>query len=156
VIGLVLQVIASALSRHGNCNHYFTCAGAHGADCSQHTGPGGEPVVYQDGEAALDRFRWTAIPVSTFPSLNLPAFLFGCRLNHLFRDVEFTDDVGIEGHDPIRRDCAHRQLCKSGYTEFANSHDIEREMQSERNFISYRDTPTRQTKDDSILAPPDS
>jgi hypothetical protein len=67
------------------------------------------------------------------------------------------DDCRIEGHDPIRRDCAHRQLCGSGYAKFANDHDIEWEMQSERNFVSDRDAPTRQAKDDSILATtPDS
>ena len=62
------------------------------------------------------------------------------------------DDCRIEGHDSIRGNCAHRQLCESGYAEFANDHDIEWELQSERNFVSDRDAPTRQAKDDSILA----
>jgi hypothetical protein len=152
MVDFLPQFIAGALSCHRNCNHDFASAGAHSSDRSQHAGASGEAVVYQDGDAALGRFRWAAVPVSTFPPFDLMAFLFGCCVHYLLRDAEFMDDCGIESHYPTRRDCTHRQLRESRYAKFANGHDVEWEVQSESNFVSDRDAPARQAKDDSILA----
>jgi hypothetical protein len=78
--------------------------------------------------------------------------VFDRCVNYVLRDAEFMDDRRIEGKRAIRRDCAHRQLCEARYSKFANNHDIEWEMQCERDFVSDRDATTRQAEDDSILA----
>jgi hypothetical protein len=128
------------------------CVGADSSHRSQHAGPSGEPVVDQDGDTVLGRFWGTAIPVCSLPSFDLLPFLFHCCVDYILRDAEFMDDGRIEGQRAIRSDGTHRQLCYARDPKFANDHDVEWEVQSERNFVSDRDATTRKAKDDSILA----
>jgi len=147
VVGLVPQVVAGALSCHRNCNHHFTYPGR----------------IARTAPACWPRWRarrlpgWRSGPRSVpvnghsgkhVPSLDLLAFLFGCCVHYLFRMPEFMDDCRIEGHYPSAATAPIANSAHPGTPSFANDYDIEWEVQSERNFVSDRDAPTRQAKDD--------
>ena len=122
-----------------------------GYRCS-HGRPGGKSVVDQNDGTTFEIRRGPIITIIALPPFQFLAFDRGDHLHNRLRIRYDVEHVLVQNTDAAGSDRAHGEFFVTGQAEFAHDKNIERNTEPLRDLKCDRDTSTRQTENNDVVA----
>src|SRR5262249_2859046 len=112
----------------------------------------GQSVIDQDGDLVTQLGRGTSFTIDMFTPLKLGCFLDSHSFNCLGCVRYSANNVFVQNTHPTRANPSSSQFFESGHTKFTNDEDVKWCTQALRYFVRNRDTSSRQSKYNRVIA----